>query len=91
MPVDVRLKRLMTLNELQDSITLSINQALTGQVFEVLADAPAPKGENLLQGRTPSDKVVIFEGSKKLLGSFVNVKITSAEAWCLHGVVNEES
>ena len=91
LPVDVRLKRLMTLNELQDSITLSINQALTGQVFEVLADAPAPKGENLLQGRTPSDKVVIFEGSKKLLGSFVNVKITSAEAWCLHGVVSEES
>ncbi len=50
-------------------------------------DGPAPKGENLLQGRTPSDKVVIFEGNKKLLGQFINVKITEAEAWCLHGEV----
>ncbi|MBQ7559015.1 MAG: tRNA (N6-isopentenyl adenosine(37)-C2)-methylthiotransferase MiaB [Synergistaceae bacterium] len=87
LPVDLRLKRLMTLNELQDKITLELNQELTGKIFEVLVDGPAPKGENLLQGRTPSDKVVIFEGSKKLLGEFVNVEITSAEAWCLHGVV----
>lgn len=87
LPVDLRLKRLMTLNELQDKITLELNQELTGKIFEVLVDGPAPKGENLLQGRTPSDKVVIFEGSKKLLGEFVNVKITSAEAWCLHGEV----
>jgi tRNA-2-methylthio-N6-dimethylallyladenosine synthase len=83
--VELRLERLNKLNELQDSITLSINQSLTGKVFEVLADAPAPKGEGLLQGRTPSDKVVIFEGKKNLIGEFVNVKITEAEAWCLHG------
>lgn len=83
--VELRLERLNKLNELQDSITLSINQNLTGKVFEVLADAPAPKGEGLLQGRTPSDKVVIFEGKKNLIGEFVNVKITEAEAWCLHG------
>lgn len=87
LPVDLRLKRLMTLNELQDKITLELNQELRGKIFEVLVDGSAPKGENLLQGRTPSDKVVIFEGSKKLLGEFVNVEITSAEAWCLHGSV----
>ena len=87
LPVDLRLKRLTMLNELQDKITLEINQELTGKIFEVLVDGSAPKGENLLQGRTPSDKVVIFEGSKKLLGEFVNVKIISAEAWCLHGEV----
>ena len=85
LPVELRLKRLTILNELQDKITFEINQKLIGQTFEILADAPAPKGENLLQGRTPSDKVVLFEGKKNLLGKFVNVKITSAEAWCLHG------
>lgn len=85
LPVELRLERLNKLNELQDKITLEINQALTGEIFDVLVDDPAPKGEGLLQGRTPSDKVVIFPGSKKLLGEFVNVKITQAEAWCLHG------
>ena len=87
LPVDLRLSRLNTLNELQDSITLSINEALTGETFEVLVDDDAPKGEGLLQGRTASDKVVIFEGKRSLLGQFVNVKITEAEAWCLHGVL----
>ena len=85
LPVDVRLERLNRFNALQDSITLEINEALTGETFEILADDFAPKGEGLLQGRTPSDKVVIFEGDESILGQFVKVRITSAEAWCLHG------
>ena len=87
LPVELRLERLNKLNELQDRITLEINRALTGEIFEILVDDPAPKGEGLLQGRTPSDKVVIFEGSASLLGQFVKVRITEAEAWCLHGVL----
>lgn len=90
LPVELRLERLTKLNELQDSITLAINEKLTGEIFEILVDGLAPKGENLLQGRTPSDKVVIFEGSQKLLGEFVKVKITQAEAWCLHGELVKE-
>lgn len=90
LPVELRLERLNRLNELQDSITLSINQSLQGHVFEILVDDIAPKGEGLLQGRTPSDKVVLFEGKKNLIGQFVNVKITQAEAWCLHGELVSE-
>ena len=85
LPVELRLERLNTLNALQDAITLSINRGLEGKEFEILADDAAPRGEGYLQGRTPQDKVVIFEGSKKLLGEFVKVRITRAEAWCLHG------
>ena len=87
LPVELRLDRLNTLNALQDGITLDINRQLEGQVFEVLADDAAPKGGGFLQGRTPQDKVVIFEGGKSLLGEFVKVKVTRAEAWCLHGEV----
>ena len=90
LPVELRLERLTKLNKIQDSITLAINEQLTGEIFEILVDGLAPKGENLLQGRTPSDKVVIFEGSHKLLGEFVKVKITQAEAWCLHGELIQE-
>ncbi|MBQ7665636.1 MAG: tRNA (N6-isopentenyl adenosine(37)-C2)-methylthiotransferase MiaB, partial [Synergistaceae bacterium] len=39
LPVELRLERLNRLNELQDNITLSINQSLNGHVFEVLVDA----------------------------------------------------
>ena len=89
LPVELRLERLNTLNALQDSITLSINQQLEGQVCEVLADDFAPRGVGFLQGRTPQDKVVIFAGSPKILGEFVKVRITRAEAWCLHGELAE--
>ena len=87
LPVSVRLQRLTRFNELQDSITREINEALKGEVFEILVDDDAPRGDGFLQGRTPSDKVVIFKDSKEkeLLGQFVKVKITEAEAWCLHG------
>ena len=85
LPVSVRLQRLTRFNELQDSITLEINEALKGNVFEILVDDYAPKDNGFLQGRTPSDKVVIFKGNENLLGQFVKVKITEAEAWCLHG------
>ncbi len=90
LPVELRLERLNALNELQDRITLEINQHLTGEVVDVLVDDAAPKGEGLLQGRTPSDKVVIFAGKKKLLGEFVKVRITEAEAWCLHGELTDK-
>lgn len=93
-PPDIRLERLTRLNELQDNITLEINKALVGRKYKILVDGFAPKqnikkdisdDNKLLQGRTPTDKVVIFYGDKNLLGKFVNVNITEAESWCLHG------
>ena len=87
LPQEVRLSRLTRINAVQDAITLSINEALVGRTFRVLADAPAPKGEGLLQGRTSTDKVTIFPGGEELLGKFVDVRITGAESWCLHGEI----
>ena len=87
LPQEVRLSRLTRINAVQDAITRSINEALVGRTFQVLADAPAPKGEGLLQGRTCTDKVALFPGGEELLGKFVDVRITEAESWCLHGEI----
>ena len=97
LPPEVRLERLTRLNAVQDAITLSINEELVGKIYPVLVDGYAPKGsptakltgEHPLQGRTPTDKVVIFQADEGLLGQFVQVKITAAESWCLHGKVVE--
>ncbi|MBQ3626425.1 MAG: TRAM domain-containing protein, partial [Synergistaceae bacterium] len=87
-PQALRLERLTRLNNLQDEITLSINKALINKNYKILVDGAAPKqneNKTLLQGRTGTDKVVIFDGDKNLIGNFVNVKIVEAESWCLHG------
>ncbi|MDR2176363.1 MAG: tRNA (N6-isopentenyl adenosine(37)-C2)-methylthiotransferase MiaB [Synergistaceae bacterium] len=89
LPREVRMERLSRVNALQDKLTLSINQGLVGRRCRVLAEGAAPKGSSdLLQGRTPTDKVVLFPGGKDaadLPGRFVTVEIAEAESWCLKG------
>ncbi|MDD5514980.1 MAG: tRNA (N6-isopentenyl adenosine(37)-C2)-methylthiotransferase MiaB [Thermovirgaceae bacterium] len=78
-------RRLRVINSIQSVISREINQGLVGKVFTVLADGNAPKGEGLLQGRTPTDKVVIFPGDLSMMGSFVDLRITAAGNWHLFG------
>jgi tRNA-2-methylthio-N6-dimethylallyladenosine synthase len=87
LPQEVRMERLNRVNALQNAITLEINKKLVGRRYSVLVDGAAPKGETLLQGRTPMDKVVLLDGAKDLLGRFVTAEVVSAESWCLRGVV----
>jgi len=87
LPQEVRMERLNRVNKLQDGITLSINKGLIGRRCRVLTEGPAPKGEGLLQGRTPTDKVVLLPGDESLHGSFVTAEITEAESWCLRGKI----
>jgi tRNA-2-methylthio-N6-dimethylallyladenosine synthase len=85
LPLEVKMERLNRINALQNKISLEINRKLTGKEYRVLLDDHAPKGEGLVQGRTPTDKVVLLKGDESLLGNFVRVKIVNAENWCLNG------
>ncbi|NLA91734.1 MAG: tRNA (N6-isopentenyl adenosine(37)-C2)-methylthiotransferase MiaB [Synergistaceae bacterium] len=86
-PREVKMARLREVNALQSRIAGEINASLAGATFPVLLDALAPKGEGLLQGRTPSDKVVLVEGEENMLGRTVSVEITRGENWCLYGQI----
>ncbi len=77
-------RRLNAVNDLQLGIAREINASLLGRVFTVLVDGPAHRGEGLLQGRTETDKVVLFPG-QGLEGRFVDVVVTDADAWSLKG------
>ncbi len=39
----------------------------------------------MLTGRTNSNKVVIFEGDKELIGKIINIEIISEHKWFLKG------
>lgn len=86
-PREVKMARLNEINRIQSLIAREINESLVGSRFSVLLDDVAPRGEGILQGRTPSDKVVLVEGGEELLGRFVSVEITCGENWCLNGRV----
>ena len=84
-PREIKMARLNEVNRLQSKIALEINSGLVGRTCPVLLDGFAPRGEGLLQGRTPSDKVVLVEAGEEMLGRMVSVLITGAENWCLSG------
>ena len=87
LPLEVRMERLNRVNAHQNKISFEINQKLTYKEYRILLDDHAPKGEGLIQGRTPTDKVVLLKGNESLLGSFARVRITNAENWCLNGEI----
>ncbi len=82
-------RRLQEVNALQARIAGEINSGLVGRSYRVLVDDRAHKGEGLLQGRTKTDKVVLFQGDPSLIGSFVSVEVKRSNNWCLHGEILE--
>ena len=43
--------------------------------------------DNMLTGRTDSNKVVIFEGEDNLIGKVIDLKIVSEHMWYLKGEI----
>ena len=61
------------------------NKKYVGTTQKVLVEGTSKNNENMLTGRTDSNKVVIFEGDKSLIGSMIELKIVSEHMWYLKG------
>jgi tRNA-2-methylthio-N6-dimethylallyladenosine synthase len=80
--------RLQSLMKLQNTISWEINRTFKGQVLEVLVEGFSKKDKSMLEGRTGTNKLVLFAGSEELIGKCVDVKITTPQTWILKGEVN---
>jgi tRNA-2-methylthio-N6-dimethylallyladenosine synthase len=89
-PLTVKKRRLQKLMQLQNKISLEINQNLKGQAVEVLVEGFSKKDCSILEGRTKTNKTVLFTGSEELIGKFVGVKITVPQTWVLKGEIIEK-
>ena len=86
-PEDVKKARLQRLMEVQNEISLDINQALLGKTLEVMVEGPSKNDESVWMGHTRSNKIVLFPHGQEKEGDFVQVKITSPQTWVLKGEV----
>jgi tRNA-2-methylthio-N6-dimethylallyladenosine synthase len=84
-PLFVKRQRLRRLNEVTDRLSLEHNRAEVGLVREVLVEGPSKKDPSRLTGRTPQNRIVVFEGPTALVGRLVPVRITAANTWTLFG------
>ncbi|NDD29167.1 MAG: tRNA (N6-isopentenyl adenosine(37)-C2)-methylthiotransferase MiaB [Proteobacteria bacterium] len=85
LPEEVRMDRLYRLIREQNDITLRRNQALEGQVQEVLVEGPSKKDPTHMTGRTRQGRVVNFPGGEDLVGRLIDVRLTRGYTWGLMG------
>lgn len=82
-------ERLQRLNDALSDISRDINDKLQDTIIEVLVEGPSKTNEQMLTGRTTTNKTVIFAGEPSLVGQIVRVHITEAQTWVLKGTLAE--
>ena len=90
-PDEIKHKRFNRLKELVESQIEENNQKYIESIQKVLVEGESKNNKELLTGRTDSNKVVIFEGDKSLIGQMIDLKITSEHMWYLKGSIVENN
>src|SRR5213596_3620135 len=60
-------------------------ERLVGCNVEILCEGPSKTNPARLMGRTRANKIVVFEGSDRLIGELVKVRIEQANGFSLYG------
>lgn len=82
--------RLEELIKVQRAITWEVNETEVGKIHEILVEGPSKKNQAEWQGRTDTNKLVIFphnEHSGYVVGDLITVKITRANSAVLRGEI----
>jgi tRNA-2-methylthio-N6-dimethylallyladenosine synthase len=86
-PIKLKKQRLAQLQSRLSEMASSISHAMVGTVQRVLVERPSRKDAAQMSGRTENNRVVNFDGNPRLIGEFVNVRITEAMPNSLRGQV----
>ena len=73
----------------QNAISAEKHAAYVGKVCRCLVDGLSDDPRNNLNARTAGGRLVHLSGSEALIGTYVNLKITSATTWALFGELAE--
>ena len=84
-PEEIKHKRFERLKKLYEDGIQKNNEKYINTVQRILVEGYSKNNENMLTGRTDSNKVVVLEGKADLIGTSINVKIVSEHMWYLKG------
>ncbi len=86
-PEEIKHKRFDRLKLLVESQIEENNNKYMGTTQRVLVEGISKTNKEMLTARTDTNKVVVFEGKKELIGNIVNLKIVSEHMWYLKGEI----
>jgi len=90
-PMETKKARLATLQQRINEMSQQISESMVGTVQSVLVERPSRKDSKQMAGRTENNRVVNFNGAERLIGHFVDVRITQALVNSLQGEFVEVS
>ena len=74
----------------QNAISAEKHATYVGNTYRCLVDSISEDPRNNLNARTAGGRLVHVSGPESLVGSYVNLKITSSTTWALFGELTEE-
>ena len=86
-PEDIKHKRFDRLKELVENQIAEDNEKYIGSIQSILVEGPSKGNEQMLTGRTETNRPVVFEGKENLINTMVKVKITEDHMWYFKGDV----
>ena len=88
-PEEIKHKRFDRLKELFEQQVEDNNKKYIGTNHKILVEGVSKNNKEMLTGRTNSNKVVIFEGDKSLIGQVLDIQIISEHKWYLKGKIKK--
>ena len=88
-PEEIKHKRFDRLKKLYEDILAENNKLYIGTTQRILIEGYSKTNDEFLTGRTDTNKVVVFKGDSKLIGSIIDVEIVSDHMWYLKGECKE--
>lgn len=86
-PEEIKHKRFDRLKQVFEKSVEENNKKYVGTTQKILVEGHSKNNQNMLTGRTDTNKVVVFEGPEELIGKIINIKIVSEHKWYLKGEV----
>ena len=84
-PEEIRDERNRVLLALVDEFAVKKSEVLVGKRVEILCEGPSKTNPTTLSGRTPGNKIVIFEGGERHIGEVFDVQIEWTSGFSLYG------
>ena len=85
-PEETKISRLNEMIALQNELSAENYKKDLGKTFEILVEGVSKRSREQFFGRTPQNKVVVFDRGNHHIGDFVTVKVTDSSSATLKGI-----
>lgn len=89
-PEETKIRRLNEMIALQNTLSAENYKKDIGKTFEILVEGVSKRSKEQLFGRTPQNKVVVFDRGNHHIGDFVTVMVTESSSATLKGIETNE-